>query len=126
MPRADRRPRSTARGRTVGRVGIAQRPAEVATRHDAGHWEGDTVVGRPGEAVLVTLVERKTRFVVAFAMPTRHAKPLSRATVRNLRRQMPAHLRCSLTLDNGKEFADFNNMEHGLSLAVYFADPHGP
>lgn len=125
-PPRKRRPRNTARGRIVGRVGIEQRPAEVATRHDAGHWEGDTVVGRPGEAVLITLVERKTRFVVAFPMPTRHAKPLSRATVRHLRRQTPAHLRRSLTLDNGKEFADFKNMELGLGLVVYFADPHSP
>ncbi len=125
-PAAQRRPRGANRGRIVGRVGIEHRPADVAMRQQAGHWEGDTVVGRPGEAVLVTYVERKSRFVVAFKLPSRHAVPLRQATVRHLGRKIPAHLRSTLTFDNGKEFADFKSMERGLGASAYFADPHSP
>lgn len=127
-PRPPRKRKSSCgkRGRIVGRVGIEHRPADVVTRQQAGHWEVDTIVGRPGEAVLATFVERKTRFVVAFKLPSRHAQPLSRAAVRHLGRKIPACLRSTLTFDNGTEFADFKSMERGLGVSAYFAHPHSP
>lgn len=33
-------------------------------------------------------------------------------------------LRVTLTLDNGKEFARFKDIESGAGLAIYFADPY--
>lgn len=125
-PPAKRRARSATRGRIVGRVGIEHRPPEVLTRQEPGHWEGDTIVGRPGEAVLATLVERTSRFVVAFTLPTRHAGPMAQAIVRHMRAKVPERLRKTITFDNGKEFADFRRIERGLNTRVYFADPHSP
>ena len=45
---------------------ISARPKSVETREEYGHWEGDTVIGNPGEGepCMVTLVERKTDAVI--------------------------------------------------------------
>ena len=40
------------------RVSIDERPEVVEARSRIGDWEADTVIGKPGGAVLVTLVER--------------------------------------------------------------------
>ncbi len=39
---------------------------------------------------------------------------------------LPAQLRRTLTVDNGKEFADFATLQKKLKVKVYFANPHAP
>ena len=46
------------------RVGIEDRPAIVNKRRRYGDWEVDTVIGRQGGKVLVTLVERKSKLSI--------------------------------------------------------------
>ena len=45
------------RGQIKGRVSIDERPDVVNERSRIGDWEADTVIGKQGGAVLVTLVE---------------------------------------------------------------------
>ena len=47
---------------------ISKRPAAAALRVEEGHWEGDTVVGKRNgrEAVILTLLEKKTENYLAF------------------------------------------------------------
>ncbi len=52
------------RGQIKNRVSIEKRPAVVDLRSRIGDWEADTVIGKQGHSVLVTLVERKTRFSI--------------------------------------------------------------
>jgi IS30 family transposase len=53
------------RGVLKNRIGIEQRPAMVDKRSRIGDWEGDTVIGKGHQGVLVTLVERKSRYTLA-------------------------------------------------------------
>lgn len=53
------------RGRIKITHTIHDRPALANNRKEIGHWEADTVVGKTGGACLVTLTDRKTRFLVA-------------------------------------------------------------
>jgi IS30 family transposase len=112
-------------GQLSDRVGIAQRPTIVDKRARLGDWEGDTIVsGRGGLAALVTLSERRSRYTLAQHVHRRQAQPVGQAIIEMLRPH-PKH-RHTLTLDNGKEFAEHGWVHRRLKTRVYFADPHSP
>lgn len=113
------------RGRIPGRVGIERRPAVVATRRRFGDWESDTLEGRKGTGLLVTHVERKSRYLRLGKLADKRADTLSRVS-RRLLGDLPPSLRRTLTADNGREFARFADLERTLGLRVYFANPHAP
>ncbi|MBR9924044.1 MAG: hypothetical protein GYB28_03525 [Gammaproteobacteria bacterium] len=46
-------------------MGIEQRSPEVEERRYIGHWEGDTVLKGHKESGLVTLVERRSDYLLA-------------------------------------------------------------
>ena len=53
------------RGRIPCRTDISERPPVVDERSRLGDWEADTVIGKGHRGALVTLAERKTRFMLA-------------------------------------------------------------
>ena len=61
------------RGTLKGRVCIEQRPAIAQARGRIGDWEGDTVIGKGRQGMLVTLVERKSRYTLAQQLDCRHS-----------------------------------------------------
>jgi transposase, IS30 family len=56
------------------RVSIRQRPEDVNSRRDFGHWEGDTVVGDQHKTGVHTEVERVSRLLFAHPVPHIRAK----------------------------------------------------
>ena len=110
------------RGQLRGRVGIEQRPALVELRQRLGDWEGDTVIGHGHCGVLVTLVDRMSRFTLIRCLPNRESERVSAAIIEMLR---PHKLLChTLTFDNGLEFADHQFFGGYLAADVYFARPY--
>jgi len=110
------------RGQLKNRVCIDQRPAVVQARSRIGDWEGDTVVGRGHTGVLLTLVERRSRYTLMRSLPNREAAPVSAAILELLR---PHKAQClTLTFDNGKEFADHVFFGKCLEADVFFAHPY--
>ena len=73
------------RGVLKNRIGIEQRPAIVDKRRRIGDWEGDTVIGHAHQGVLVTLVERKSRYTLACQLESRHSSKVSPAIIALLR-----------------------------------------
>lgn len=122
--RRRRYPRGSGRrrgGGIPGRVGIAERPHEVDERSRVGDWEGDTVAGKSGR--LVTVVDRKSRYVVIAKVPDKRSASVNRGGIRALKK-VPSEFRKTLTFDNGTEFARFGAWERELNLRVYFADAY--
>jgi IS30 family transposase len=123
--RRRRCPRQTGRGR--GRIPnqrmIDTRPAEVATRQTIGHWEGDLINGAMATGNLVTLVERSTRFSLVGRTDSKEAEEVTRA-ICSLFKALPSKSRLSVTLDNGKEFAQHQEFARETVMDVFFAHPY--
>jgi len=113
------------RGQIPGRVGIEQRPVIVDQRRRFGDWESDTVEGAKGRGLLATHVERKSRYLRMGKLDDKRAATFNHASITALA-PLPSSLRRTMTADNGKEFADFAQLERRLNLHVYFANPHAP
>lgn len=100
LPRAHRRRRKGRRrpGRCSvrGRVSIRHRPHSARHRRQAGHREADTVIC--SGAVITTLVDRSTRYMIAIKTPTKHAAPTTASLLRTML-DMPAHMRRTITFE---------------------------
>lgn len=94
----------------------------IKNRSRIGDWEGDTVYGAVGKGLVVTLADRKTRYLLAGKLQSRNAL-LTEKVVVNLLKDKPVK---SLSLDNGSEFANFREIEKQISSPIYFAEPHKP
>lgn len=55
---------------------IHQRPFQPGDRSQAGHWEGDLIIGREEGSAIGTLVERQTRMVRLLHLRQRDAETL--------------------------------------------------
>ena len=119
-----RKPRET-RGRFNIGTSIHQRPQEVKKRETFGHWELDTVVSSRGQSkgCLATFVERQTRFYVAIKIENRSASEMYRV-ISELYEHFPKDTFKTYTVDRGKEFACYSQIEAELKIPVYFADAY--
>jgi IS30 family transposase len=106
-----------------GRVAIDQRPSIVETRERIGDWEGDTLEGAKGKGALATHVERKSRFLIAAKLADKKAATMNAQSLMSFQK-LPRAVRQTLTVDNGKEFSLFKELEEKTGLTVYFADPY--
>ena len=118
-----KRPDPEKRGRIRASVRIVGRPAVVDRRSRYGDWEGDTIVGANHRGGAVTLVERKSGYLLLGKVPNLQA-PTVRQAAAELYRATPPVLRKTLTLDNGKEFAEHEQLATGAALKIYFAKPY--
>jgi len=115
--------RADSRGRLAGKRPIITRPAVVETRARIGDWEADTVLGRAGtRPCLLSLVERKTGYVVLGKLPAGTAAEVNRRAAPLLREQ-PHPVR-TITVDNGTEFHGYAALEAATATRFYFATPH--
>lgn len=119
------RGRVETRGQISEMVPIAQRPPEVDERRVPGHWEGDLLVGAGGRSAIVTLVERRTRYVLLAALEDQTTLHVTDVLAERIA-QLPAHLARSLTWDQGREMAAHKRFTDHTGIQVYFCDPHSP
>lgn len=112
----------TSRGQIKNRVSIDERPAIVDEKEQVGHWEIDTVIGKGHKGVLVTIVERVTKFTRSCRVASKSAEHVTAATIALLKPFKALVL--SITADNGKEFAYHERIAESLECDVYFAHPY--
>lgn len=102
---------------------IDERPSIVERRGRIGDWEGDTLMGRDKRVRIVTFVDRRSGYLIAFVLPKMNVQLLTRLAALKFA-HIPKSKRRTVTLDNGIEFSDFERLEKRAGMIVYFAYPY--
>ena len=116
---------TTNRGKIKDMINISQRPVEAADRAVPGHWEGDLLFGTRTTAI-GTLVERSTRFVMLFKLPSGINAESARLGLTQKILTLPENLRRSLAWDQGREMKEHVRFTIDTGLQVFFCDPASP
>jgi len=106
-------------------MSIHERPFDPLDRSEAGHWEGDLIIGKNGRSAIGTLIERQTRTVRLLHLPERDADALHVAILAKMADLPPTLIR-SITWDQGTEMARHTRITTDLGAPVYFCDSHSP
>lgn len=101
---------------------LCDRPDEADKRLRSGDWEADTVVGKNGGPCAVTLVDRKSRFLLLGKSSSKKANPVC-STMTSLLGGYPC---LSITPDRGKEFALHEKVTEALGVPFFFPLPNHP
>src|SRR5688500_16701335 len=110
------------RGRLAGKRHISERPPEVDSRVEIGHWEMDVVVGVADQHCIVTLVERVTGATLIGKLRCRKAAAVNRRVI-DLILSHPGLFK-TITVDNGPEFHGYQEIERATGVTIYFATPY--
>ena len=107
---------------------ISDRPNSIENREEFGHWEIDCVLGEKSnkDKVLLTLVERKTRYAIISEMSSHSTISVTKALdkIKEFFGSKFSEVFKSITADNGSEFADLSEFELKTKTKVYFTHPY--
>lgn len=111
------------RGSIPGRVGIEHRPAVADLKSEIGHWESDTVIGANHTGIIVTHVDKASKFLLAGLAKNKTVQQINQVTM-NLFELVEATFRKTMTFDNGREFCGHQKLADALGLSCFFANPY--
>jgi IS30 family transposase len=110
------------RGIIPNKVSIDDRPVIVQNKERAGDFEIDLIIGANHKGALLTIVDRKTSFVLIEPLKSKGAVEVTKAVYNAL---IPYKKWAqTITSDNGKEFALHEQIAAKLELSYYFAHPY--
>jgi IS30 family transposase len=110
------------RGKIQNRIGIEQRPAVVNERTRIGDWESDTIIGKDRRGAILTVVERKSKFLQTAKLPTTEAEITGKKMINALAPfKQAVH---TITSDNGHEFAHHGHISKKLEADYFFTHPY--
>lgn len=104
---------------------VHDRPFPPVDRSQAGHWEGDLIIGDNHLSAIGTLVERQTRTLRLVHLPRADSDSLHTALVDRMQ-DLPPELMRSITWDQGTEMARHLATAEKLGAPVYFCDSRSP
>lgn len=110
------------RGQIKHRISITDRPPIVEEKIRLGDLEMDTVIGLQGGPVLVTIVDRVSKYTLIGLAASKEASHVG-ASIYNLLKEHKNVIK-TLTYDNGKEFAYHHILNKLLEVESYFAHPY--
>ena len=110
------------RGQIANRKTKDPRPALVAEKSRLGDCEAATIIGKAHHQALVSLTERKSKFLL-LAKVERQTEDLVKTAIISLLKAHADKVE-TITTDNGKEFAAHEEIALELRADFYFAPPY--
>lgn len=102
---------------------LSDRPAIANQRERIGDWEADTMVGRSHKSCLLTLVERRSKYLLCRKVHTMKVEAVTKAILDCLHGQTVF----TITPDRGAEFEGWQKIEESLpGVTFYFPPPYRP
>jgi transposase, IS30 family len=111
------------RGTIPGRVGIEHRPPIADKKTQIGHWESDTVIGVNHTGMIVTHVDKASKYLLAGLAKNKTVQQINQVTM-GLFEHIEQRFRKTMTFDNGREFCGHQKLADGLGLQCFFANPY--
>ena len=110
------------RGQIPDKVSIDERPEIVNKKTRIGDFECDLIVGKNHKGALLTIVDRKSCFLI---VENTHGKK-SDVVAKKLINALAPYKKWvkTITNDNGKEFAEHKKIAEKLDCNIYFAHPY--
>ena len=116
--RKSRNGAKSKRGGIPGRVDISERPVIADQKTEIGHWESDTMIGGNHLGVLVTHLDKASKFLGAGLAKNKTASEINRVTEK-LFQEIHPDKRKTFTCDNGKEFCGHQELSQKLGADFY-------
>ena len=101
---------------------LSARPDAANERTRLGDFEADTILGQPGKACLLTLLDRKSRFLISRRLAKKNSTLVAQAIIDALKDETVY----SITPDRGKEFSKHAQITTATGFEFYFPPPHHP
>jgi transposase, IS30 family len=110
------------RGQIPNRRSVELRPEIVAEKTRLGDWEADTIIGKNHHQAILSLVERKTKYCLLAKVARKTAQMVEQAACGKLAEHVgKVH---TITSDNGREFANHQQIAESLAADFFFAHPY--
>ena len=107
------------RGNLKNRISIDERPSIVEDRSRVGDWEADTIIGKAHKQAIVSMTERKSGLALIYKVD-RRTKGNTESAIKRLLSPISDQV-YTITSDNGKEFANHEQIAKRLKCDFYFA-----
>lgn len=112
----------TSRGQIPDKISIDKRPEIVDEKSRIGDFEIDLIVGKNHKGALLTIVDRKSCFLIVENTHGKKADIVAKKII-NALAPYKAWVK-TITNDNGKEFALHKKVAEKLQCDVFFAHPY--
>ena len=105
---------------------VSDRPTGAADRREAGHWEGDFIMGAGNRSAIGTLVERTSRKTMLVHLGQDKSAIALRDALIEIFTEIPADMRRTLTWDQGREMSGHLDLARLAEIGVYFCEKSCP
>ena len=114
--------KKAGRGLIPNRIPIEQRPEIVEKKTRIGDMEMDLIIGKGHKGALLTINDRATGILNMAHIQSKEAQDIERTAIKLLEDSAP--FMHTITTDNGKEFANHEQIAEQLGIDFYFATPY--
>lgn len=106
----------------IPRKSIHDRDTIIETKSRFGDLEIDTIIGKNHKQAILTIVDRKTKYLWIQKLIFKRSSNVAKASNKILA-SVSKYIH-TITADNGSEFAAYEEIENELGIDFYFCDPY--